>query len=125
MSEADAGSFLDYLGMLGMKVEPGPDCEALLVDELSMGKELPCEWLNMGKWDKAVIAWRAGTRPDKVIAREGWDPKKGSGLTHGHIRKMDHLEFLGEEDGVETYLNTETDQKVYLARTKSPPDKMF
>ena len=125
MAEGDARSFLNYLGKLGMKVEPGPDCEAVLVDEFELAEERPCEWLNLAKWEKAVIAWRAGTEPEKVVASEGWDPKKGSGLTRENLSEMGHLEFLGEENGVETYLNKKTGKKVYSSRTKSPSDTIF
>lgn len=114
MSEADARSFLHYLGRLGLKVEPGPECEAVLVDEFEVVEGRHCEWLNLARWEKSVIGWRVGTEPDNVLAREGWDPKKGSGLTRRNLGSMDHLELLGEQDGVETYLNRETGQKGLL-----------
>lgn len=125
MAEADARAFVHYLGMLGMKVEPGPDCEAVVVDEFDIASQQPCEWLNVTKWEKAVIAWRAGTDLDTVTAREGWDPKKGSGLTRMAAASAKHLKFLSENDGVETYLNTDVGKKVYIGRPKLSVDAMF
>ena len=125
MAEADARRFVDYLGKLGMKVEPGPDCEALIVDEFDVATRQPCEWLNITMWAKAVIAWRAGTELTTVMAREGWDPQKGSGLTREAVGNAKHLEFLGEKDGVETYLNTDIGKKVYVGRSKLSVDVIF
>lgn len=124
MAEADARAFVHYLGKLGMKVEPGPDCEAVLVDEFGDTDQQPCEWVSIAKWDKAVIAWRAGTDPVKVVAHGGWDPRKGSGLTRAAANAK-HLEFLNEKDGVETYLDTDTGEKVYVGRPKLSVDVMF
>lgn len=124
MAEADARAFIHYLGKLGMKVEPGPECEAVLVDEFGDTDQQPCDWINIAKWEKAVIAWRAGTDPVKVVAHGGWDPHKGSGLTR-EAANAKHLEFLTKKDGVETYLNTETGKKVYIGRPKLSVDVMF
>lgn len=125
MAEGDARSFLNYLGKLGMKVEPGPDCEAVLVDEFELDGQPACPWLSVAKWDKSAIAWRTGTEPKSVIAREGWNPSEGSGLTREAVGNTDHLELLGEKDGVETYLNKNTGKKVYASRTQSPAEAMF
>jgi tetratricopeptide (TPR) repeat protein len=125
MAEADARSFLDYLGTLGMKVEPGADCEAIVVDEFDGAESAPCGWLRVAKWDRAVVAWRTGTKPETVVAREGWDPQKGSGLKRGSNESIKHLEFLGYQDGVETYLNNNTGQRLYVGRTSSPADAKF
>jgi tetratricopeptide (TPR) repeat protein len=125
MAQADARTFVQYLGKLGMKVEPGPDCEAVIVDEFDVANQPSCEWLNITKWEKAVIAWRAGTDLATVMAREGWDPQKGSGLTRVAVGNAEHLEFLGEKDGVETYLNTDIGKRVYIGRSKLSVDVMF
>lgn len=125
MTDADAHAFSSYLGKLGMNVEPGPDCDVVLIDEFDIPSEPPGGWLRVARWEKAVIAWRAGTELDTVVAREGWDPKKGSGLMRVATKDAQHLEFLGSKDGVETYLDKELGKEVYVGRTKSPVEVKF
>src|SRR5262245_20029500 len=81
MAEDDATRFLRQLAQLGLNVDQGPDSDAVLVSEFDESISPYCEWLTIARWEKAVIAWKTGTTPDKVIAREGWSPQVGSGLT--------------------------------------------
>jgi hypothetical protein len=80
MAQVDAEKFLQILADLGLNVSQGPDSDVVLVNEFDRSIDPYCEWLATGAWEKAVIAWKAGTRPESVVAREGWDPQVGSGL---------------------------------------------
>ncbi len=125
MAAADAEKFLRTLGGLGLNVSQGPDSDVVLVSEFDRSVEPYCEWLSTGVWEKAVIAWKAGTRPETVTARAGWDPKVGSGLVFHDPRSMHFLEFLRLENNVEVFLNKKTGKEVYIGRTSTPVDALF
>ena len=125
MAEADASKFIETLQQFGLNVSQGPDSDVVLVNEFDSSVHPYCEWLVTAKWEKAVVAWKAGTNPETIVARDGWDPKIGSGLTFQDPDSMDHLEFLRLEDQVEVYLNKETGKEVYIGRTSAPIKAMF
>lgn len=125
MAQVDAEKFLKSLAELGLNVSQGPDSDAVLVSEFDQSIAPYCEWLMTGAWEKAVIAWKAGTRPESVTAREGWDPKVGSGLTFHNSSTMKHLQFLRLEESVEVFLDKRTGREVYMGRTSTPVDALF
>ena len=125
MAEADAQNFANDLERLGLNISQGPDSDVVIVSEFSQEIVPYCEWLQLAQWEKAVIAWLAGTEPEKVIAREGWDPKRGSGLVFQNPSEMDDLEFLRVDNNVEVYLNKKTGKEVFLGRSGSSPDMIF
>src|SRR5688500_11324603 len=81
MAKSDAEKFLQTLAKLGLNVSQGPDSDVVLATEFDRSVEPYCEWLRLAVWEKAVIGWKEGTRPETITARPGWDPKVGSGLT--------------------------------------------
>jgi hypothetical protein len=125
MAEADAQKFLRKLEKHGLNVSHGPDSDAVLINEFDRSIDPYCEWLRSGTWDKAIIAWKEGTRPETVTARDGWDPKIGSGLVFLDPSSMHYLEFLRLDDNVEVFLNKKTGKEVYIGRTSTPVDSMF
>jgi tetratricopeptide (TPR) repeat protein len=125
MAKADALHFIKILEELGLNVTQGPDSDAVLANEFDGSVEPYCDWLKTGNWDKAVIAWREGTNPETVTAREGWDPKVGSGLVFHDPSSMQFLTFLRLENNVEVFLNKKTGKEVYLGRTSTPVDALF
>lgn len=125
MAKADAEHFLRTLKEKGLNVSQGPDSDVVLATEFDRSIEPYCEWLKTGVWEKALIAWKAGTRPETVTAREGWDPKVGSGLQLHDPSSMQFLEFLRLENNVEVFLNKKTGTEVYIGRTSTPVDALF
>jgi tetratricopeptide (TPR) repeat protein len=123
MAESDARKFLESLEKAGLNVSQGPNSDVVLVQEFDRSVDPYCEWLVTAQWEKAVIGWKAGANPRTVIAREGWDPKKGSGLSFS--TSMDQLEFLRLEDSLEVYLNKDTGEEVYIGRSSIPYEAMF
>lgn len=119
----DASKFARSLEALGLNASRGPDSDAVIVSEFDLSIEPYCEWLNTSKWEKAVIAWLAGTEPRTVVAPEGWDPKVGSGLTYSPGK--DQLEFLRVEGQVEVYRDKQTGKEVYIGRTSMPVEALF
>lgn len=125
MAQADAQKFLNMLEEYGLNGSTGPDSDVVIATEFDRSVEPYCEWLRTGVWDKAVIAWKEGTNPETVTAREGWDPKVGSGLEFHDPSSMQFLEFLRLEDNVEVFLNKKTGKEVYIGRTSTPVDALF
>jgi tetratricopeptide (TPR) repeat protein len=125
MAQDDARKFLQTLEKLGLNGSRGPDSDVVLVNEFDRSVEPYCEWLKTAVWEKAVIAWKEGTRPETVTAREGWDPKVGSGLVFHDRSSMHFLEFLRLENNVEVFRNRKTGQEVYIGRTSTPVDALF
>ena len=125
MSHADAQKFVKSLEESGLNASQGPDSDVVIATEFDRSVEPYCEWLSIGVWDKAVIAWRAGTNPETITAHEGWDPKVGSGLEFHDPSSMQFLEFLRLEDGIEVFLNKKTGEEVYIGRTSTPVDALF
>jgi len=125
MVPEDARKFLQVLEALGLNGSRGPDSDVVLANEFDRSVEPYCEWLKMAPWDKAIIAWQVGTRPETVTAREGWDPKIGSGLVFHDRSSMHYLEFLRLEKNVEVFRNKKTGQEVYVGRTSTPVDALF
>lgn len=125
MAHEDALKFIKSLEEIGLNVSQGPDSDVVLVTEFDRSVEPFCEWLKTGVWDKAVIAWREGTNPETVTARDGWDPKVGSGLEFHDPSSMQLLEFLRLEDNVEVFLNKKTGKEVFIGRSSTPVDALF
>ena len=125
MAEADARKFLRKLEKHGLNVSQGPDSDAVLMSEFDRSIDPYCEWLRSGTWDKAIIAWKEGTRPETVTSREGWDPKVGSGLVFHDPSSMQYWEFLRLDDNVEVFFNKKTGKEVYIGRTSTPVDSIF
>lgn len=125
MAMADAQKFVQALEQLGLNGSRGPDSDVVIADEFHRSVEPYCEWLKMAVWEKAVIAWKEGTSPETVTAREGWDPKVGSGLVFHDPSSMQFLEFLRLENNVEVFLNKKTGKEVFIGRTSTPVDALF
>lgn len=125
LAMADAEKFMMTLQKLELNTSQGPDSDAVLVSEFDGSIEPYCEWLTTAAWDKALIGWKTGTHPKTVVAREGWDPKVGSGLRFRDPTELEHLKFLRLEDKVEVFLDTRTGEEIYLGRTSTPVDALF
>ena len=125
MAEADAKSFAKELEACDLNVSQGPDSDVVVVNEFNQEVEPYCEWLQIAKWEKAVIAWKVGSDPQKLFAHEGFDPKVGSGLVFQDRRAMDDLEFVRLDGNVEVYFNKKLGKEVYIGRTTTPIEATF
>lgn len=123
MTEDDASKFANSLELLGLNISKGPDSDVVLVNEFDLNIAPYCEWLHATRWEKAVIAWLAGTEPLSVVTRDGWDPKVGSGLNFR--TSTDGLEFVRLEGNVEVYRDIATGELVYIGRTSAPIESLF
>lgn len=125
MAESDAFNFIRELEKADLNTTLGPDPDAVVVSEFSQDVEPYCEWLQMTTWEKAVLGWKVGSDPKKLIVHEGFDPKIGSGLTFHNNADTDDLEFLRLEGNVEVYFDKKLGQEVYIGRTTTPVAATF
>lgn len=127
MAESDAGAFVARLEQAGFNVSHGPDSHFVIVNEFDLEVAPYCEWLEVAQYEKGVIAWKVGSEPDTIVARSGWTPKTGSGLTFSDRRQMmENLEFVRlEGDNVEVFRDKTTGELVYIGRTETPVEALF
>jgi len=125
MALADAIHFLGQLQQAGFNTDQGPDSDMVLVNEFDLTVEPYCEWLQVAQWDRGVIAWREGTTPEQVVAREGWSPEQGSGMSYVENADMNEMEFLRTEGGIHVYFDKQRGREVYVGQTRPNPDVIF
>lgn len=121
MSEADADQFVSELSQYQLV-----ELEDFVVVRVSMPiEEQVFDWLGVARYEKSIIGWLDGTDPGKLFAPEGWRPD-AEPLQHYSAEQIDaDFEFLEENDGVLTYRNRETGERIYSARTKSRAEKLM
>ncbi|MEM6260820.1 MAG: tetratricopeptide repeat protein [Planctomycetota bacterium] len=122
MAHSDALALVRRLDGMGLNTTQGPDSDIVVVNEFDQSIDPYCEWLQIGQWDKAWIVWFAGTEPKTVIAREGWDPSVGSGLS---FSDGSDIEFVRMDENVEVHRNKETGEEVYVGRTETPVEVLY
>ena len=120
MSNDDAGAFIKKLEALGLNGSTGPNPDVVLVNEFNHEVYPYCEWLQLGNYQKAIVAWMAGSDPEKLVSHEGFDPAVGSGLLFRDKTNLEDLEFLRVEGNAEVYLDKQSGAEVYLGRTRTP-----
>ena len=120
MSNDDAGAFVKKLEALGLNGTNGPNPDLVLVNEFNQDVYPYCEWLELGNYQKAIVAWKAGSDPEKLVAHEGFDPAVGSGLLFRDKTNLHDLEFLRVEGNIEVYLDKRSGDEVFLGRTRTP-----
>ena len=120
MSNDDAGAFIKKLEAHGLNGSTGPNPDVVLVNEFNHDIYPYCEWLQLGNYQKAIVAWMAGSDPEKLVAHEGFDPAVGSGLLFRDKTNLQDLEFLRVEGNIEVYLDKQSGAEVYLGRTRTP-----
>jgi tetratricopeptide (TPR) repeat protein len=125
MIHGDAINFMKSLQELGLNTSRGPDSDVVLVHEFDQSIYPYCEWLLTNTWENAVIAWLAGTEPRTIVAREGWDPKTGSGVSIVNPGDVDGYELLRVEGNIEVYLDKQSGKEVYIGRASAPIESMF
>jgi hypothetical protein len=78
------------------------------------GPTMPCDWLEWRRHqDGFTLAWLAGTEPGDMAAPEEWTPAQSLDCKRSDIRDdPDRALKLGEEDGIETWLDLNTGRLV-------------
>jgi tetratricopeptide (TPR) repeat protein len=125
MVETDAREFMQELRRLGLTCYPETDSTVVLVNAFQFERaELP-EWLEIGKYQNAVIGWLAGAEIKTIHGPPDWDPEDDT-LQFATVEEAaKRLEFLRRDGSVEVYRDRQTGQELYTARTNLPLDEMF
>ena len=117
---------LEVLESHELNLSQGPDSDGVLVSEFEKSVEPFCEWLELASYKKSLIGFKTGSRPNRIVAREDWDPEVGSGLVRQDPEtKFEDLEFVRLDGNVEVYLDKKTGREVYTARTSTPVEALF
>ena len=77
MAESDAAAFLDRMQDAGFNTSSGPNSDFVLVNEFDLEVTPYCEWIEVAQYEKGVIAWKSGTVPKTIVARQAWTPENG------------------------------------------------
>ncbi|WP_339745599.1 tetratricopeptide repeat protein [uncultured Rubinisphaera sp.] len=125
MTHQDAVKYRESLDELDINGTQGPDSDLVIINEFDQSVTPYCEWLASTRWEKAIIAWKVGTDPQKLFAYEGWDPKVGSGLIFGTKEDMKEMEFLRVEGNIEVYRDKRTGKELFIGRTSTPVEAYF
>jgi tetratricopeptide (TPR) repeat protein len=125
MASEDVNRFLQLLEQAGLEVRQGPNSDFVVVSECDLSVAPYCEWLEVARWDKGVIAWRTGTSPRKVLARQGWSPEHGSGLQFPSDDDNEHLELLRLDGNVAVYFDKRRGCEVYVGRTQPDTEEVY
>ena len=125
MAPDDVGHFLQQASQGGLNTSQGPDPDLVVVCEHDQSVVPYCEWLQVVQWQKGVVAWKEGTTPETVVAREGWSPEQGSGLHYETSADPEKLEFRRIEDGMHIYFDKEHGREVYVGRSVPDHNAIF
>ena len=125
MAGADAVEFMRELGRLGLSCYPEPNASVVLVNSFQFENADFPDWLEVGKYQRAVIGWISGEEIKTIHGPPGWDPQEQP-LTFATAEEAaKRLEFLRRENNVEVFRDRETGQEVYTGRTNLPLEEMF
>jgi tetratricopeptide (TPR) repeat protein len=123
MVDQDAAEYLNELGSLGLKVRDGSD--AVICDAMEGLTRPSCGWLQVGRYQKACIAWLKGERVETIVGPHGWNPDEQT-LTYATKEEARHrLRFLRNEGNVQVFWDTVSGKEVYVGRTGPPLEELF
>jgi tetratricopeptide (TPR) repeat protein len=124
MVEADAVTFFEELGSLGLRVEDGSD--AVICDAFHQEMRPDCDWLLMGTYQKSVIACLAGEDIKTIVGPPGWDPATPKPLKFSTTAEAaKRLKYLRSGGNVHAYWDRVDNVEVYIGRTQAPLDLLF
>lgn len=124
MAEADAEAFFTELGSLGLRVDDGAD--AVICDAFHQEMRSECDWLQMGAYQKSVIAWLVGENIKTIVGPPGWDPENPKPLKFSTTAEAaQRLKYLRSEGNVHAYWDKVDNVEVYIGRTQAPLDLLF
>jgi len=118
MVQSDAAAFLLRLEELGVAAErDGAYRDAALVNADGPWQHA-CEWLRVGRYAGVDAVWMVGHDPEPLVVPLVWRPNRLLSVSAEAARRFT---FLRVDGSVEVFLDTETGDEVYRART-TPAD---
>lgn len=121
VAPADVGTFYEYLGQFGLRLQGDEGFVDIAVVDQHQGPTLPCTWLRFERHAEGYSSVRLVDEPmsQSVSAPEGWTPENSAKLKFTPTEEAnEHFIGMGSENGVEMLLDTRTGQFTYLARAE-------
>lgn len=128
MAPGDVETFLGKLAQRGLVyAKDGKAADLVVVDQIH-GPLMECDWLEFGRIDfdgNRVAACRLkGSQISGLYTPDGWEfetslSARSGFVPNGSIERS--LIFLRREESVDVFLNTLTNQEVYVGRTGEMP----
>jgi tetratricopeptide (TPR) repeat protein len=122
MVQGDADVFVAQLAAKGLMPFRNGAAEDVALVSPRDGLLRPCDWLELGRWGKATIAWLAGTKRGDLHAPSGWNADRSVQYLTAEEAK-ERLEFVRSEGNVDVYRDRTTGQEYYVGRTAPARDK--
>ena len=83
MHPADVLSFLTALEQKGLQPFEGEVARDVVIVSEAEGPSQSCDWLEIGRYQAAAIAWATGEKPAEVVGPPGWSPGQLGWLSAG------------------------------------------
>ncbi|MBK9214639.1 MAG: tetratricopeptide repeat protein [Chloracidobacterium sp.] len=123
MSADDVKAYIFYLESHGLDFEIGGKTVDISVVDQVRGFTTPSPWLEFGDLEKdgnlVKACWITGTEPNYVFTPRGWNYEGSLSQKPGFVPKEEFdqkLKFLREENGLEVYLDLQTNEERYVGR---------
>ena len=112
MEPESTGHFVDTLLNVGMEfVEDGVAQDIVVLDQ-HRGPTAQCDWIGFNQnADGNSIAWLVGHPQGDMAVYDNWLPNNDLMFRDGQVEET--MKFLREEDGLDVYLDLETDQECF------------
>jgi hypothetical protein len=121
MAHRDAAAFAMALESRGLSSERDGEYRDVAIVGTDGVWQHACSWLRVGHYAGVRAVWMDGADPDPLVVPLVYRPNSLVHLSAEEVAKR--LKFLRREGPVEVYLDTETGEEMYHART-SPPDEL-
>ena len=130
MTPVDVEAFLGKLAQRGfVYARDGKAVDLVVVDQIH-GLLMECDWLEFGRIDfdgNRVAACRLkGSQIPSLYTPDGWKFETSLSASYGFVPNESierSLIFLRRKGSVDVFLNTLTNQEVYVGRTGQTPDR--
>jgi tetratricopeptide (TPR) repeat protein len=123
MVDTDAVAFFNELGSMGLNTEDGSD--GVICDSFQLMIRPECDWLQIGRYKQAVIAWITGEDVKTIAGPPGWCPDTPRLKYATKEEAARRLKFLRSEGNVHVFWDSEEDTEVFVGRTEVPLDLLF
>lgn len=121
MVRSDADLFVAQLAAKGLTPYRKDAAEDVALVSPIDGPLRPCDWIEVGRWGQAVIAWLVGANRGDLHAPAGWNAERPmQQLSEEEMKRR--MEFVRSENNVDVYRDRTTGQELYVGRVAPQAD---
>src|SRR5262249_36553780 len=99
MVRRDAEHFVAQLAARGLTPYRDNAAEDVVLVRQADGPLVPCDWLELGRYQGALIAWLAGVDVGDLHVPHGWTPERQMQQVSAEAKEQ--LEFIRTENSVD------------------------